>query len=155
MPLPKSSAVVFFGTLIVVASAGLSFVAVTGLGEPPPVVAQATVLQPAAPPRVEAVPTPLPVRERSEPKEPAPPRSRDVREPTPRGAPPEAVQPEPPPARGDRSRDLRLRSPYADADIDRDRGSLRVRAPYAVVDVDRDGGRVRVRAPYVDLDISW
>ena len=152
MPLPKSSAVVFFGTLIVVASVGLSFVAVTGFGAPPQVVAQANVLQPAATPQIERAPVPLPVRE---PQAPALPPARESREPTP-PLPPPAVTDTAPPAPGDdRDRDLRLRSPYADVNVDRERGRLWVRAPYTAVDVDRNGGRVRVRAPFVDLDIRW
>lgn len=155
MPLPKSSPVVFFGTLIVVASVGLSFVAVTGFGAPPQVVAQANVLQPAATPQIERAPAPLPIRERTEPKEPAPPPARESREPAPPLPPPDATDTEPPAPGADRGRDLRLRSPYADVNVDRERGRMWVRAPYTAVDVDRNGGRVRVRAPFVDLDIRW
>ncbi len=149
MPLPKSSAVVFFGTLIVVASAGLSFVAVTGFGAPPPqVAAQAAVLAPPPP----AAAAPLPVRERSEPNEPVLPPARD-REPVPPVAPDSEAPGSQP--RADRGPDVRVESRYADVNVDRERGRLWVRAPYTAVDVDGNGGRVRVRAPFVDLDIRW
>lgn len=154
MPLPKSSAVIFLGTLIVVASAGLSFVAVTGLGEPPASVASSSVMLAAAAPKAESTPAPLPVRDRSEPKEVAPPPARDSREPKPQVAPPAAPEAAAPPS-SDRERNLRITSPYGDVAVERERGKLRVRAPYAAVDVDENGGRVRVRAPYVDLDIRW
>jgi hypothetical protein len=52
-------------------------------------------------------------------------------------------------------RDVRVRAPNTDVDVDKDSGKVRVRAPYTKVDVDQDGGQVRVRAPYVNLDIRW
>lgn len=179
MALSKSSMVAFIGTLIVVASAGVSFVAVTGIAEPRQVVAQAA-LAPSATPRIEISkpPKPLPIRERIEepetppppaatpPRETPPPPVRESREPTPPAPPardrrepepradPDVADP-PPPAPRERRRDFSLRTPYGDVDVRGDRDRVRVRAPYAAVDVDRDGGRVRVRAPYVDLDIRW
>ena len=52
-------------------------------------------------------------------------------------------------------RDVHVRAPNTDVDVDGDNGKVRVRAPYTKVDVNPDRGQVRVRAPYVNLDIRW
>jgi hypothetical protein len=57
--------------------------------------------------------------------------------------------------RRDDERNVSVQTPYADVDVDKQRGKVRVRAPYTNVAVDPDRGRVRVRAPYVNLDIRW
>jgi hypothetical protein len=60
-----------------------------------------------------------------------------------------------PEARTGTGRDVRVRAPHTEVDVDKERGKVRVRAPYTSVNVDPDRGQVRVRAPYVNLDIRW
>ena len=52
-------------------------------------------------------------------------------------------------------REVRVRAPHTQVDVDKERGKVRVKAPYTDVRVDPDKGQVRVKAPYVDLDIRW
>ena len=95
-------------------------------------------------------------------KDVAPAPKRDVLPPPSDGA---AQSKAPPAAKDERAatsreasrtdRDVRVRGPNTDVDVDKDNGKVRVRAPYTKVDVDPDRGQVRVRAPYVNLDIRW